>query len=62
MCAIFHLTPLHAAADRTNDYQHYALDAVLSCSQFPDMGAQVRGEMGFETRKNIDLATYVCYL
>lgn len=27
--------------DRVNDYQHYALDAVQSCSQYPDMGAQV---------------------
>ena len=24
-----------------NDYQHYALDAVQMCSQFPNMGAQV---------------------
>ncbi len=29
-------------ADRVNDYQHYALDAVESCKQYPDMGAQVR--------------------
>ena len=28
-------------ADRVNDYQHYALDAVKSCSQYEDMGAQV---------------------
>ena len=24
-----------------NDYQHYAVDAVQMCSQFPNMGAQV---------------------
>ena len=24
-----------------NDYQHYALDAVKSCSQYEEMGAQV---------------------
>lgn len=28
-------------ADRVNDYQHYALDAVQSCSQYQNMGAQV---------------------
>jgi hypothetical protein len=27
--------------DRVNDYQHYALDAVRSCEQYQDMGAQV---------------------
>ncbi len=29
------------ADDRVNDYQHYGLDAVQSCSKYPDMGAQV---------------------
>lgn len=29
------------ADDRVNDYQHYAADAVKSCSQYPNMGAQV---------------------
>jgi hypothetical protein len=28
-------------ADRINDYQHYAVDAIQSCQQYPDMGAQV---------------------
>ena len=28
--------------DRVNDYQHYAADAVQSCQQYADMGAQVR--------------------
>jgi len=28
-------------ADRVNDYQHYAVDAVQSCDQYADMGAQV---------------------
>lgn len=32
---------LHAD-DRINDYQHYAADAVQSCQQYADMGAQVR--------------------
>lgn len=27
--------------DRVNDYQHYGVDAVESCSKYPDMGAQV---------------------
>lgn len=31
----------HHTDDRVNDYQHYGLDAVQSCSKYPDMGAQV---------------------
>ena len=34
-------TALLSSADRVNDYQHYAVDAVQSCSQYSDMGAQV---------------------
>lgn len=39
-------------ADRVNDYQHYAVDAVNSCSQYTDMGAQV---------KNSSESVYHCY-
>ena len=31
----------HCIDDRVNDYQHYAVDAVKSCGQYSNMGAQV---------------------
>ena len=40
--------PCHAD-DRVNDYQHYAADAVQSCQQYADMGAQVRKLQSWDT-------------
>ncbi len=36
------LAAIFSKPDRVADYQHYATDAIGSCLDLPDMGAQVR--------------------
>ena len=45
---------LHYTDDRVNDYRHYALDAVHSCSKYADMGAQVT-----KISKSSELASFL---